>query len=132
MTEDIAIAFEQAVEQFNQRDFYACHDTLEAIWMDALHPDKAFYQGLLQVAVGLYHFENHNWRGATILLGEGIGRLRYYLPTYGTVEVQQILTESAMLLATLQQAGAEGIGDLLRKFESGELNFPKILRCHED
>jgi uncharacterized protein len=128
MTEETAIAFEQAVEQFNQRDFYACHDTLEAIWMDALHPDKKFYQGLLQVAVGLYHFENHNWRGASILLGEGISRLRYYLPDYGTVDVTKILAESADLLATLQQSGAEGVSDLLKEFEEGERTFPKIRR----
>jgi uncharacterized protein len=132
MTKDSEISFERAIAQFNQREFYACHDTLEAIWMDAFHPDKAFYQGLLQVAVGLYHFENHNWHGATIMLGEAIGRLRYYLPTYGTVEVQQILTESATLLATLQQSGAEGIHDLLKKFEDGELSFPQIRRAWDD
>ena len=48
-----------AIEQFNQQDFYACHDTLEALWMEAIEPDRSFYQGLLQLAVGLYHFSHH-------------------------------------------------------------------------
>ncbi|NEQ23504.1 MAG: DUF309 domain-containing protein, partial [Microcoleus sp. SIO2G3] len=31
--------FWQGVEQFNQQEFYACHDTLEALWMEAFEPD---------------------------------------------------------------------------------------------
>jgi hypothetical protein len=73
--------FWQGVEQFNQRQFYACHDTLEAIWIEAGEPDKKFYQGVLQVAVGLYHLGNDNWRGAVILLGEGVTVCRATLQT---------------------------------------------------
>ena len=47
--------FSQGIEQFNRREFYPCHDTLEAIWMDSIEPDKTFYQGILQIAVGCYH-----------------------------------------------------------------------------
>ncbi|MGK7902131.1 MAG: DUF309 domain-containing protein, partial [Hormoscilla sp.] len=28
-------AFWQGIEQFNQQEFYACHDTLEALWIEA-------------------------------------------------------------------------------------------------
>jgi predicted metal-dependent hydrolase len=31
--------FFQGVEQFNQQEFYACHDTLEALWMEASEPE---------------------------------------------------------------------------------------------
>jgi hypothetical protein len=37
--------FWQGIEQFNQEEFYDCHDTLEAIWMDAIATEKNFYQG---------------------------------------------------------------------------------------
>ncbi|MFO0212823.1 MAG: DUF309 domain-containing protein, partial [Pseudanabaena sp.] len=47
--------FAEAIFQFNNGDYYACHDTLEAIWNDAWQSDRAFYQGILQIAVGLYH-----------------------------------------------------------------------------
>ena len=53
-------AFWQGVEEFNQQQFYACHDTLEAIWIEAPESDKRFYQGVLQVAVGCYHLSNNN------------------------------------------------------------------------
>jgi uncharacterized protein len=96
--------FWKGVEQFNQQQFYACHDTLEAIWMEAMEPQRTFYQGILQIAVALYHLGNANLRGATILLGEGSNRLRRYQPIYAEVDVTALVTQSAELLSRLQQA----------------------------
>lgn len=64
------------VEQLNTQQFYACHDTLEALWFEAMEPEKSLYQGILQIAVACYHLSNENLRGATILMGEGLRRLR--------------------------------------------------------
>ncbi len=89
--------------EFNQREYYACHDTLEALWMESVDPDKKFYQGVLQIAVGCYHLQNHNWKGATILLGEGMGRLRYYQPIYGGIDVSQLIHDSHSLLQALHE-----------------------------
>lgn len=75
--------FWRGITEFNQGEFYACHDTLEAIWMEAGEPEKTFYQGILQMAVALYHLGNRNVRGAIILLGEGMHRLRRYESDYG-------------------------------------------------
>lgn len=124
--------FWQGVEQFNQGQFYACHDTLEAIWMEATEPEKTFYQGVLQVAVGLYHLGNQNWHGAVILLGEGIKRLDKYPSTYGGIDVDELIISSADLLKTLQQAGAEKVGTWqLGKeaiaTETSTLPLPKIV-----
>ena len=80
-------AFEEAIAQFNSGDYYACHDTLESIWNDAWQSDRAFYQGILQIAVGLYHLKSQNWHGAAILLGEGTSRLPAYLPDYQSIDV---------------------------------------------
>jgi predicted metal-dependent hydrolase len=106
---DLPPEFWQGVEQFNQRQFYACHDTLEALWIEAVEPDKKFYQGILQVAVGLYHLSNHNWRGAVILLGEGMNRLQGYQPEYGGIAVEAFLSEAAAILKTLQEQGADRV-----------------------
>lgn len=99
--------FWQGIEAFNQRQFYTCHDTLEALWMEAMEPDKTFYQGILQVAVALHHLSNGNWRGAVILLGEGIRRLTRYPLQYAGIELGQFLEETAHLLQVLQQAGPD-------------------------
>ncbi|MEN9265964.1 MAG: DUF309 domain-containing protein [Thermostichales cyanobacterium BF4_bins_65] len=70
------MSLERAIEQFNQEDFYACHDTLEALWLEAGEPERQLYQGLLQVAVGYYHWGHGNRRGCQILLGEGLRKLQ--------------------------------------------------------
>ncbi|MGK7880318.1 MAG: DUF309 domain-containing protein [Crocosphaera sp.] len=128
----ISEAFLQGIEQFNQRDFYACHDTLEAIWIDAAELDKRFYQGILQVAVGCYHLTNHNWRGAVILLGEGVRRLRDYQPEYETVNVSQLLEESQTLLKYLQQSDPDNIAEIAQTLQESSDNspcqFPYIVR----
>jgi hypothetical protein len=111
MTQAVPQEFWQGVEQFNQGQFYACHDTLEALWIEATEPQKTFYQGILQIAVALYHLGNSNWRGTVILLGEGMNRLRRYPPTYAGIDVDELLTSSAALLTALHQAGPEKIGN---------------------
>ncbi|MEH2124596.1 DUF309 domain-containing protein [Nostoc sp.] len=126
MSEIIPQEFWQGVEQFNSGEFYACHDTLEALWIEASEPEKSFYQGILQIAVALYHLENRNWRGAVILLGEGSNRLRRYPSSYGGVDVDELLSQSAALLTNLQQIGPDKIaaGDL---GENQILSLPRIV-----
>jgi predicted metal-dependent hydrolase len=52
---------------FNRGDFFEAHEAWEALWMDTAGPDRTFYQGLIQAAVGLCHFCNGNVRGAVKL-----------------------------------------------------------------
>lgn len=121
--------FWQGIEEFNSKQFYTCHDTLEALWMEAGEPEKRFYQGLLQISVGLYHLGNQNWRGAVILLGEGINRLSYYQPSYAGIAVADLLQQSTQLLNALQQAGSEKVADflpLLSGVEVANLQLPRI------
>ncbi len=119
--------FWQGVEQFNQEDFYACHDTLEAIWMEAIAADKNFYQGILQIAVGCYHLTNHNWRGAVTLLGEGIRRLSSFQPDHSGVDVEQLVSQSYQLLQQLQQIDSDQVQAFMEGFKKeGSFPFPKI------
>ena len=131
MTEEIPLEFWQGIEQFNSQEFYACHDTLEALWMEASEPEKRFYQGILQIAVALYHLGNQNWRGAVILLGEGINRLSYYQPSYAGIAVEDLLGQSAKLLSALQQAGPEEVAEfvpLVTGTEVAGLQLPRIIK----
>jgi predicted metal-dependent hydrolase len=52
---------------FNRGDFFEAHEVWESIWMETSGPEKKFYQGLIQAAVGLCHFCNGNGRGAVKL-----------------------------------------------------------------
>ncbi|BAY07671.1 DUF309 domain-containing protein [Calothrix sp. NIES-2098] len=125
MSETMPQEFWLGIEQFNSGQFYACHDTLEALWIEASEPEKSFYQGILQIAVALYHLSNHNWRGAVILLGEGSNRLRRYPDDYAGIDVEGLLNQSMALLQALQQTGP----DKIAAEDSGEadtLPLPRI------
>lgn len=131
--------FWQGVEQFNCQQFYACHDTLEALWMEATEPEKTFYQGILQIAVALYHLSNSNWRGAVILLGEGINKLQRYPSIYAGIDVDELIISSGGMLQALQKAGAEEIIELISKNslsqlanQDAALQFPKIVPATEE
>lgn len=118
MSETLPEEFWAGIEQFNQGEFYACHDTLEAIWIEAEVSEKKFFQGILQIAVGLYHLGNLNWRGAVILLGEGLNRLKDYQPDYGGINVEKLMDDAADLLSELQAIGAERVAQVTLTTES--------------
>ena len=68
--------FQQGVELVNAGEWYAAHDLLEELWHETADPDRRSLQGILQVAVAQLHLQRGNRRGATILFGEALGRLK--------------------------------------------------------
>ena len=68
--------FQHAVDLFNRHEWYAAHDVFEEIWHETSDPERRTLQGILQVAVAQLHLQRGNTRGATILFGEAMGRLK--------------------------------------------------------
>ncbi|MEM6837556.1 MAG: DUF309 domain-containing protein [Cyanobacteria bacterium P01_C01_bin.120] len=101
--------FQLGLQQFNQGEYYACHDTMEDLWMEAEFAEKPFFQGILQFSVALYHLGNHNWQGTAILLGEGIGRLEPFEPIYHGIDVSHLLDCASDWLALVQQLGPQQV-----------------------
>lgn len=56
--EDDDHSFDEAVSLFNQREYYKCHDLLEALWNKAEDPTRTLIHGILQCAVGFHHLFN--------------------------------------------------------------------------
>ncbi len=129
MSETIPQQFWQGIELFNTGKFYACHDTLEALWMESTEPDKSFYQGILQISVALYHLGNGNLKGAIILLGEGSNRLARYPSVYSQIDVDELLEQSIGLLKALQQKQLEQIDS--SSLEADTLPLPRIVIVEE-
>ena len=92
----------EAVEQFNQGDWYASHDGFEALWHETLEPERTVLQGILQIAVAHLHRERGNLRGATVLLGEGLGRLSPCGDGALGFDLALLRTNSARFLEALQ------------------------------
>lgn len=59
---------------FNEtRDYFECHEVMEQLWLE--NGRNPVYQGLLQVAVGLYHHHNENDNGAVKLFTAALEKI---------------------------------------------------------
>ena len=65
-----------ALNLFNNQQWYEAHDAFEEIWNYVDGDERQVIQGILQVSVSQFHLSKGNLNGATILLGEGLGRIK--------------------------------------------------------
>lgn len=111
---------ERGVEQFNGGYYFECHDTLEELWHETRGPDRLFLQGLIQISAGFYHLRNRNFSGAASQMSKGIGKLESYPPIYGGIDLQGLIRETSMWMATAErERGRHG-------FVPEESGFPRI------
>ncbi len=95
--------FGEAVRLFNAGEWYACHDGFEELWHETQGPCRKVLQGILQIAVAHLHLERGNRRGATVLLGEGLGRLQNAGSAQLGLDLDQLRQQARARLQALQQ-----------------------------
>ena len=103
-----------AIEQFNAREYFECHETLEAIWIAEPGPIRTLYKGILQVGVGCLHLLRGNYRGATIKLQSGADYLEPFAPRCMGVEVARLIADARRLRAELVARGPERLAEVDR------------------
>ena len=83
---------------FNSRRFFECHDVIEEIWMEWRGRDRTFFQGIIHIAVALYHLDNENFRGSRSQFLKGIAKLERFQPSYYGIELETFLKQTARCL----------------------------------
>ena len=68
-------ALDLAQDLLDQGRAFAAHEVLEASWKAACAPERARWQGLAQVCVGVTHLQRGNLVGGVRLLRRGAGTL---------------------------------------------------------
>ncbi len=97
----------QFLYHFNMdRDYFECHEVMEELWMEENR--SPLYQGLLQVAVGLYHARNNNTSGAIKLLSQAMSKLEVYPNHKLGIDMDRLLQESRQYVRELQMHNQEG------------------------
>ncbi|CAN5169046.1 hypothetical protein BH11CYA1_BH11CYA1_10930 [soil metagenome] len=111
--------FHLGIAEFNRQEFYECHETLEEYWQtlttDVGH--KQLIQGIIQIAVGLYHLRRNNVKGALKLFVRGNARLTAYLPTCAGLELSACSEVVAANIALIEAGCA---------FDDDRLKIPTI------
>ena len=85
------LRFREAIRFFNEREFFACHDVLEEIWIETVGHERDFYQGLIHAAVSLFHFEGGNLGGARKMHDSTVRYLSPYSPQCQGIDVDAFL-----------------------------------------
>lgn len=95
------------VYYFNERrDYFECHEVLEELWLKEAR--SLLYQGLLQVAVGLYHHRNGNLGGAVKLFAGALAKLEPYPPDALGIDLGKLRLQSQGYYDGLVRAVAAG------------------------
>ena len=102
---DIPPQLFKAVEQFNRREFWDCHETLEEVWLKTPYPLRFFYHSIIKTAVGLHHASRHNQHGARVKLDDGVRLLGLFQPAYMGVRTDRLLAEASEWLAWVNTKG---------------------------
>lgn len=115
--------FLQGVKQFNNHDFFDAHDSFEAVWHEIHGPAKEGYQGIVQLAIGYYHFCFGNLKGAENMLKKGLAKLEKKGSYISQINVDEIINSTRMCLSKLYK-----IKNCEEKLESFNIdNIPKIV-----
>jgi len=112
----------QFIYYFNeQRDYFECHEVLEELWLE--EGRNPIYQGLLQVAVGLYHFRNENISGAIKLFQGAVEKLKGTGHIVLGIHMDLIVSEVEAYVGKLQNYDASPLAfyDLTIKIADNEL-----------
>ncbi|KAL8162769.1 hypothetical protein V2J09_014258 [Rumex salicifolius] len=125
---------EGAIELFNNREYYACHDVFENLWYRSSDPTRTLFHALLQCAVGFHHLFNQNHKGAMMELGEAICALQWNkqrLHTSYSAALQRKRRSTTLRLTTMETVISFSIQhdlmvDLIHREEQGFRNCKQM------
>jgi predicted metal-dependent hydrolase len=100
-------SIDEGISLFNAGEFFACHDVLEDFWGELTCPEKTLFQGLIQAAVALHHFEERNLGGARRMVGSCCAYLSPFSPTCGRIDVARLLIDLQICFRELLEDHAE-------------------------
>lgn len=90
---DKQATLKKGIQEFNDGDYFECHETLEDVWLIEMGPDRPFYQGLLQLSVGCFHLLNRNYVGAESQWSKAHTKLKTFGEKHLGVELKSLINQ---------------------------------------
>lgn len=79
-----------ALELFNSKYFWECHEVLEDIWMIKQPPLKTFLQGIIQAAAAFYHVLGENPKGTIKLAQDSLNKFQSFENSYLGLDISSL------------------------------------------
>jgi len=99
----------RGIREFNNREWFECHETVEDLWIGSEGETRDFFQGIIQIAVALHHWRNGNFGGAVSLLKGGSGYLRRVADDCLWVDVAGLAADAERMRIELETLGSAGM-----------------------
>src|SRR5262245_38708404 len=78
---------------FNEGRLFDAHEAWEDLWRRTTGPERLFYQGLIQAAVGLHHRSRENYRGARAQLLKALAKLETYADNFCGIDNAKLVRD---------------------------------------
>jgi predicted metal-dependent hydrolase len=93
------LLLEEGIRLFNAAAWFRAHEVWEDLWRETQGEARLFYQGLVQVAVGLHHVSHGNLRGGRRVLERGMEKLKTYPSDYRGIDNRRLQRDLEPLLS---------------------------------
>ena len=110
------------IDLFNKGYFFEAHDVWEEIWTADRTPSRKFYQGLIKIAGGFYHWQLAEYDSGIHLLTAGLEHLVPFAEDHEGLDIARLRRETTAELEKIERLEA-GTSD------SDDVQPPKIHRA---
>lgn len=71
--------------------------------MNEVGSNAEFFRALIHIAVGSYHLQNRNYRGAKSQLLKGVQKLNPYSPQYFSIKISGLMTSLQSIILDVER-----------------------------
>jgi hypothetical protein len=118
MTLELPTDFYRGIDLFNEQEYFECHEVLELVWRDQTGPERELTQGIIQLAVGLYHLSRDNSQGALKVMTAGMKRVGLSIDLDVDIDVKDLFWQSTEALTEIMQQKQPALIRIRRRSES--------------
>lgn len=101
-------ALGRGLRHFRAGDYFTAHDDWEEVWQELRGRPRLFWQAMIQLVVGGYHYTNGNLRGCQGLWHKALHKCEELMPQYETsvpepiTHLHAVLTQGLHLVAAAE------------------------------
>jgi hypothetical protein len=95
----------EGIDLFNSGKYWHSHEAWEQVWKHAKGDNKLFYQGLIQVAASLVHYDKNNAKGAHLCINNALKKLENLPSPYMSLELKIFTKNLRGFLADVLETG---------------------------
>jgi uncharacterized protein len=86
---DYPVEYLRGIDLFNSGSYWHAHEAWEEVWRNSQGDRKLFYQGLIQAAAALLHYDRNNLLGTRLCMNNALKKLEALRPIYLSLDLSE-------------------------------------------